>query len=88
MSPDTVRSRIRYAQAHHSVLKDHKVDSILTLASDKRNQVLKSLSSLAKFTGQYKEFMQLRGRYNLTWSNEHQQNTDVLQKFFVDDSDD
>ena len=50
--------------------------------------MLKCLSSLAKFTGRYKEFMQLRGCYNLTWSNEHQQNTDVLQKFFVDDSDD
>ena len=38
--------------------------------------VLKSLANLAKYTGRYDQFLEIRKRYNLKWSNE-----DPIQSF-------
>lgn len=44
---------------------------------------MKALSNLAKFTGKYDTWLQLRQRYNLKWSTGTEK-LDVFERFFDD----
>lgn len=50
---------------------------------DKRIHAMKALSCLAKFTGKYDDWLQLRLRYNLTWSTGNE-SLATLCRFFDD----
>lgn len=76
MNPKSVRDRIRYAKQYWYVLDSGDAQELFQLNREKRMHVLKSLANLAKYTGRYDQFLEIRKRYNLKWSNE-----DPIQSF-------
>jgi hypothetical protein len=62
---------MRYAKQYASTLSpigDKVSNELLQLSPDKRIHAMKALSCLAKFTGKYEQWQQIRRRYNLTWN--------------------
>jgi hypothetical protein len=87
----TTGDRLRYARRYGSVIlgnvdnnnnnNNNNISDILQLSGEKRLHVMKTLSSLAKYTGQYDRWLQLRQRYNLKWANENA-NLQSFERFF------
>jgi hypothetical protein len=67
----TTGDKLRYAKQYASVLSSGLPEDLLQLTGEKRLHVMKTLSSLSKFTGQYDKWLQLRQHYNLKWANEN-----------------
>jgi hypothetical protein len=68
MTYKTAEDRLRYSKQYGKVLETGNASDLLHLQPDKRIHAMKALSSLAKFTGKYDVWLQLRQRYNLKWS--------------------
>jgi hypothetical protein len=68
MTYKTAEDRLRYAKQYGKVLETGNASDLLNLQPDKRIHAMKALSNLAKFTGKFDVWLQLRQRYNLKWS--------------------
>jgi intergrase/recombinase len=99
MTERTAEDRLRYAKQFGNILLvggGNKEGSttvggfppmtaqiLLRLSPDKRIHAMKALSCIAKFTGRYDQFLQLRQRYNLKWSTGTEK-LDAFERFFDD----
>jgi hypothetical protein len=63
------RDRLNYAIKYTSILDTGDAKQLLELKNDKRIHVMKSLSALAKYTGRYDTWQQIRQSFQLRWSN-------------------
>jgi hypothetical protein len=68
MNERSAEDRLRYAKQYCKALQTANASDLLHLQPDKRIHAMKALSNLAKFTGKYDLWLQLRQRYNLKWS--------------------
>lgn len=68
MNEKTAEDRMRYAKQFTHVLETGNASELAQLKPDKRIHAMKALSNLAKFTGRYDNWLQLRQRYSLNWS--------------------
>jgi hypothetical protein len=82
MTPKTAEDRMRYAKRNATVFWSGP-DQLLQLKPDKRIHAMKALSCLAKFTGKYDQWMQLRQRYGLKWTSGSEL-LDTLSRFSDD----
>jgi intergrase/recombinase len=83
MTYKTAEDRLRYSKQYGKVLETGNASDLLHLQPDKRIHAMKALSSLAKFTGKYDVWLQLRQRYNLKWSTGTEK-IDTFERFFDD----
>jgi hypothetical protein len=84
MNERTAEDRLRYAKKFGRTLDNGgNASGLLQLAPDKRIHAMKALSNLAKFTGKYDDWLQLRQRYNLCWSTGNEK-LDAFERFFDD----
>ena len=75
---NTARLRMCYAKQYASVLTSLDTPKeLLQLSSQKRLNVMKSITLLSKYLGCYDRWQELRKRYNLKWST----GTESLQSF-------
>jgi len=81
MNSKTAEDRMRYARQYHNVLITGGAQVLVQLPPDKRIHIQKALSNLAKFTGQYDTWLQLRQRYSLKWSSGTEK-LDAFERFF------
>jgi hypothetical protein len=72
----TVRNRMVYARKYHSFLQTWNFSELANLSIEKRGHVMRALSLLSKYQGQYEKWQQVRSNYQLKWSN-----TDSLHSF-------
>lgn len=84
MNERTAEDRMRYAKQFDKALITGNVQQLSQLSPDKRIHVMKALSNLAKFSGRYDSWMQIRQHFNLkqTSGNESLQSFD---HFFKDE---
>jgi hypothetical protein len=68
--------RLNYAIKYAHILDTCDARELLELSHDKRIHIMKSLSALAKYTGRYDRWQQIRQSSQLKWSND-----DSLQAF-------
>lgn len=85
MNEKTAMDRMRYAKQFTHVLDAGNTSELLQLTPDKRIHAMKALSNLAKFTGQYDIWLQLRQRYSLNWSTGTEK-LDAFTRFFDDNN--
>jgi intergrase/recombinase len=64
----TIKETVNYAKRFASVLDTGDASELLTLSPRNKHHALTSLANLAKYTGRYDQFLQMRQRYNLKWS--------------------
>jgi intergrase/recombinase len=84
MTERTAEDRMRYAKRFVSLLViNADASELLQLTPDKRIHAMKALFCLAKFTGRYDQFLQLRQRYQLKWSTGTEK-LDAFERFFDD----
>lgn len=83
MNDKTAAERIRYSKQFVSVLTSGDASPLMQVTPDKRIHAMKGLASLARFTGQYDYWMQIKRRYNLTWTS-GRENLTAFQRFFDD----
>ncbi len=79
----TTGERLRYAKQFVGVLQTGDAQPLLQVTPDKRIHAMKGLASLARFTGQYDYWMQIKRRYNLTWTSGNE-NLAAFERFFDD----
>ncbi|KAA2279409.1 integrase [Candidatus Nitrosocosmicus agrestis] len=72
----TVRNRMVYAKKYHSLLQTWNFSELAKMSIQKRGHVMRALSLLSKYQGQYEKWQQVRNNYQLKWSN-----TDSLNSF-------
>jgi hypothetical protein len=63
------RDRLSYAMKYASILDTGDARHLLELNNEKRIHIMKSLSALAKYTGRYDRWQQIREKFQLKWSN-------------------
>ncbi len=83
MNERTAEDRLRYAKQFAQILDMSNASSLLQLSAEKRIHAMKALSCLAKYTGRFDQFLQLRQRYNLKWSTGTEK-LDAFERFFDD----
>jgi hypothetical protein len=83
MTYKTAEDRLRYSKQYGKVLETGNASDLISLQPDKRIHAMKALSNLAKFTGKYDVWLQLRQRYNLKWSTGTEK-IDAFERFFDD----
>jgi hypothetical protein len=89
MTAKTAEDRLRYAKQYAHVLEDTSTGitaHLLQLTPNKRIHVMKSLSSLARFTGRTEQWRQIRQQYGLAWSTGTEK-IDAFTRFFDDSKD-
>jgi hypothetical protein len=64
----TIKETVNYAKRFCSVLDSGDASALMTLSSRNKQHAMTALANLAKFTGRYNLFVQIRQRYNLKWS--------------------
>ncbi len=72
----STRDRFNYARNYFQILEQSDASELLELTGEKRIHVMKSLAALAKYTGRYDKWQQIRQRFQLKWSG-----SDSLQHF-------
>lgn len=65
---NTIRETINYAKRFGHVLDTGDASPLLTLSPRNKQHAMSALANLAKFTGRYSQFVQIRQNYNLKWS--------------------
>jgi hypothetical protein len=60
------RDRLNYAMKYAYILDTGDARELLELSHEKRMHIMKSLSALAKYTGRYDRWQQVRQRFQLT----------------------
>src|SRR5215203_1047271 len=84
MTAKTAEDRLRYAKQYASILTSVGMPTeLLQLSPNKRIHVMKSLSSLARFTGRSDLWRQMRQRHGLQWSTGTEK-IDAFTRFFDD----
>ena len=63
------RDRLNYARDYAHILQIEDASELLELSNDKRIHIMKSLSALAKYSGCYDKWQQIRQSFQLKWSN-------------------
>jgi hypothetical protein len=83
MTAKTAEDRIRYAKQYSSVLFEGGGTAALLLQvpPNKRIHIMKSLSCLARYTGQQDNWLAIRKRYGLQWSTGTEK-IDAFTRFF------
>jgi intergrase/recombinase len=69
-SKDTASDRIQYGKKYYYVLVTSNAEDLLSLSNEKRLHVMKALTKLSKYLGQYQEWIKIKERYQLKWSQE------------------
>jgi hypothetical protein len=72
----STQDRLNYAHNYGHILQQADARELLELSGEKRIHVMKSLAALAKYTGCYDTWQQMRERFQLKWSN-----SDVQEQF-------
>jgi len=72
---------MRYAKQFTHVLETGDASGLCRLTPDKRIHVMKAISHMAKFTGNYDKWQKIRQRYNLNWSTGTER-LDVFTRFY------
>ena len=65
----TIRANRIYSKRFAQVLDTGNAAELMTLSPRNRHHAMAALANLAKFTGPYDDWVHLRRRYNLKWSN-------------------
>ena len=65
----STQDRLNYARKYGHILQQVDARELLELSGEKRIHVMKSLAALAKYTGCYDKWQQIRQRFQLKWSN-------------------
>jgi hypothetical protein len=86
MTPKTAEDRLRYAKQYASVLQGHNVSLLLQVAPNKRIEIMKALSALARYTGHQDIWQQIRRQHALQWSTDTEK-IDAFTRFFDDSKD-
>jgi hypothetical protein len=77
-----IRQILCYARRYATVLETGDATPLVNLHSDTmRHHTLEALANLAKYQGRYDQWLQIRQRYNLKWSN-GSNSLQSLQRFF------
>ena len=77
-----IRQILCYARRYATVLETGDATPLVNLHSDTmRHHTLEALANLAKYQGRYDQWLQIRQRYNLKWSN-GLGSLQSLQRFF------
>src|SRR5919202_1869146 len=77
----TIKETVNYSKRFASVLDTRDASIILdTIKPETRHHVLSSLANLAKYTGRYEQFNQIRRNYNLKWTKTD--STKHFERFF------
>jgi intergrase/recombinase len=63
----TIKESVNYAKRFGHVLDTGNATPLLTLSQRNKQHALTALANLAKFTGRYEQFNQIRRNYNLRW---------------------
>jgi hypothetical protein len=63
------RDRLNYGMKYAHILDTGDARQLLELSHEKRIHIMKSLSALAKYTGRYNRWQQIRQSFQLKWSN-------------------
>ena len=61
------RDRLNYAIKYASILDTGDARQLLELNNEKRIHIMKSLSALAKYTGRYDKWQQIKQNFQLKW---------------------
>jgi hypothetical protein len=79
----TVRDTVNYSKRFAGILATGDASPLLTQSPRNRHHALTALANLAKYTGRYQEFQQMKQHYGLKWTNGgiYQSNGAVLQSF-------
>jgi hypothetical protein len=84
MNDKTAGDRLRYAKQYaHVLLRCSDPNILLQLSPGKRIHAMKAFSCLAKFTGQYDEWLAIKRGYNLTWTEGSNEALATFERFFV-----
>ena len=65
----STQDRLNYARKYGHILQQADARELLELTGEKRIHAMKSLAALAKYTGRYDDWQQIRRRFQLKWSN-------------------
>ena len=65
----TVKYIVNYTKRFYFVLDTGDASPLLTLSPRNKQHAMTALANLAKYTGRYDQFIQIRQRYSLKWSN-------------------
>jgi hypothetical protein len=65
----TANDRINYAKKYYYVLLRSDPSDIISLSFNKRAHIMKALTALSKFTGDYHIWQDMISHYNLKWSS-------------------
>ena len=65
----TSNDRINYAKKYYYILLNNDPSEILSLSFHKRIHIMKALTALSKFTGNYHVWQDMINHYNLKWSS-------------------
>jgi hypothetical protein len=67
--PNTARLALKYGKKYSYVLERMDVKDLLILPPAKQRRIMKALANLAKYTGVYEEWNNLRRQHRLKWSS-------------------
>jgi intergrase/recombinase len=76
--------RLLYSKQFYRIILEGNAQSLIVLPNNKRLQVMKSLSVLAKFMGCYDRWKTIKERYQLKWSNEN--SVETFKKIINEDN--
>lgn len=68
MTANTAEDRLRYAKQFERILSTGDAAPLLQLSPNKRIHIMKSLSSLARYTGRQPFWLAIRQKHGLHWS--------------------
>jgi hypothetical protein len=69
LEKSTVRNRMVYAKKYHHLIQTWDLSELAKLSNEKRGHIMRALSLLSKYQGQYEKWQQVRNNYQLKWSN-------------------
>ena len=64
VSAETAKDRMLYGRKYHGILITEDANELLTLNTEKRVHVMKSLASMSKYMGCYHRWKGIREKYN------------------------
>ena len=77
----TVRDTVNYSKRFAGILATGDASPLLTQSPRNRHHVLTALANLAKYTGRYQEFQQMKQHYGLKWTN-GDESIKAMERFF------
>jgi hypothetical protein len=72
-----IKDIVNYADRFGHVLQSRDASVLMIVSPRNRHHAMTALANLAKFTGQYDDWMQIKRRYSLKWSK----GVDAMQAF-------